>query len=167
MTEDMLAELIGDQAYIDALFINKSQKMACGFVHGQNSIDRYEFDIINNKSLLSAVVYAGQANKQQQFSISMINPLGHPEFNEEIDFPLKIQNKFEFVGDVDYQDDSCMWKYLLYPIVDRQFEKTKLVIRIAIKNPQVNYVDQLVQYTIKQLSNRLLNSFSTFKTMVK
>lgn len=53
-----------------------------------------------------------------------------------MDVPLKLEDRREFTSDEDcsQRQSDASWVYFLFPIVERDLEKVKMVIRYAYKD---------------------------------
>jgi len=144
--------------------------MVCAFdKDGSEPPNRQEYDIVENRSLLRENLKLLRNGGRADY---YINPNLNEYFNKDIDIPLGISDKEDFIvggEDDDYSVNynEVPWIYFLFPIVDRELEKVKMVIRYAYRDTNELNFDMMAKFTVQTIQYELMQSFSHFKQMIK
>jgi len=139
--------------------------MVCAFdKDGREPPNRREYDIIDQRSLLRENMKFLRSGGRADY---YINPNLNEYFNKDIDIPLGIHDKQDFIvgEDEDYSQNynEIPWVYFLFPIVDRELEKVKMVIRYAYRDTNEQIFDMMAKFTVHTIQYELMQSFSQFK----
>lgn len=139
----------------------------CTFVEVEGEIRRYEYDVANQESLLQASL-GSRGGRAQQY----VNPFYDQKFNQEVDVPLGLPDRHDFIPrtfDSEYSQSQgdFDWVYFLFPIVERDLEKVKMVVRYSYRDEGLPCLEQMARYTIQVLQKEILESFSQFKQIIR
>ena len=172
MAEHLLKELFKkhnrNSIFVDILLVNKSQKMVCAFdKDGREPPSRQEYNVIEERSLLRENMKLLRNGGRADY---YINPNLNEYFNKDVDIPLGIHDKQDFIvgDDEDYSVNynEIPWVYFLFPIVDSELEKVKMVVRYAYRDANEQNFDMMAKFTVQTVQYELMQSFSQFKQTI-